>query len=247
MARSRLIFFVIIGAAVLVVIAAGVISPALRNVNETQSSTATAQYVKDNFVTIRVSYGTEKEKWFTDAVARFEEANTNIRIDGVGEGSVDAYEGLSQVKDTSTTISVTGSGTEPMPALWSPGSTIQVNLLNAASQISLNRELAINCKRLVLSPMVIMVWSDRAKVFENYYKDKGGITFANLYDALDPNGKIKGKWDALGGDASWGLIKIGHTDPMRSNGGVMALVLMANNFYQKTTAPKVPDITADTL
>src|SRR5579871_2127583 len=218
MARSRLIFFVIIGAAVVVVIAVGVISPALQNQNLSQSATSTAQYVRDNIVTIRVSYGTEKELWFADAVKRFTDANPNIRIDRVGEGSMDSYEGLSQVKDTDTKVSVTGSGTEPIPAVWSPASTIQVNLLNAASQNSINRDLAINCKRLVLSPLVLMVWSDRAKAFASYYKDKGGITLANLYDALDPNGKIKGKWEALGGSPNWGLIKIGHTDPQRSNG-----------------------------
>lgn len=245
MPRSRLIFFVIIGAAVVVVIAAGVISPALQSANVSQSSTATAQYVKDNIVTIRVSYGTEKELWFADAVKRFADANPNIRIDRVGEGSMESYEGLSQITDTSTSVSVTGSGNEPIPAVWSPASTIQVNLLNAASQKSLNRDLAVSCKRLVLSPLVIMVWSDRAKVFENYYKDKGGITLANLYDALDPNGKVKGKWEALGGSGNWGLIKIGHTDPMRSNSGVMGLVALANNFYQTTSALKVAQITDD--
>lgn len=245
MPRSRLIFFVIIGVAVVVVIAAGVISPTLNTLNQTQSTTATAQYIKENIVTIRVSYGTEKELWFSEAVKRFEAANPNVRIDRVGEGSMESYEGLSLVKDTDTNVSVAGSGTEPIPAVWSPASTIQVNLLNAASKNSLNRDLAVSCKRLVLSPLVIMVWADRAKAFETYYKDKGGISLPNLYDALDPNGKVKGKWEALGGNANWGLIKIGHTDPMRSNSGVMGLVAMANNFYQTTSAVKVAQITDD--
>ena len=58
---------------------------------------------------------------------------------------------------------------------------------------SVNRDLAIDCKPLVVSPLVIMVWEDRAEAFENYYKDKGGITYANLYDALSDS-KIVWGW-----------------------------------------------------
>ncbi len=239
MSRSRLIFFAIIGAALLLVVIAGVVAPALQSNNVSQSATATVQFAKNNTTTIRVVYGTEKERWFRDAIDKFQAVNPGIKIDPVGQGSMDAYQALSQITDSSTAM----SNKDPIPALWSPASTIQVNLLNGANQ--LNRNAAINCKRLVLSPLVLMAWEDRAKVFETYYKDKGGISFGNLYDALDPNGKIKGKWEALGGAASWGYIKIGHTQPLSSNSGVMMLVAMANNFYQRTNALSVADITAD--
>src|SRR5262249_34436405 len=93
-----------------------------------------------------------------------------------------------------------------------------------------------------VSPLVIVVWADRAAAFENYYKDKGGITFDNLYDALHSD-TIKGSWSAIGGSSKWGLIKIGHTDPETSNSGVMDLLAMANNYYKRTTPLKVEDIT----
>src|SRR5262249_34223518 len=136
------------------------------------------------------------------------------------------------------------SNKDPIPAVWSPASTIQVNLLNAASKNSVNRDLAISCKRLVLSPLVMMIWEDRAKVFETYYKDKGGITLANLYDALSAK-DINAKWDKLGGKTTWGLIKVGHTNPMTSNSGVMALLAYANNYYQTTRAVTVAEVLDD--
>ncbi len=236
MSRSRLIFFAIIGVALLIVLITTVVAPQLSALNTTQSLTATAQYLKDNVTTIRVVYGTEKERWFKDAIDRFTAANPGIKVDMVGQGSMDTYQALSALTDSASTL-----GKDPIPALWSPAATIQVNLLNSNNVP--NRLLAANCKRLVLSPLVIMAWEDRAKIFEAYYKDKGGITFANLYDALDPNGKVKGKWEALGGPSSWGYIKIGHTDPLKSNSGVMMLVAMANNYYQRTGVVKAEEVT----
>jgi Ca-activated chloride channel family protein len=78
-----------------------------------------------------------------------------------------------------------------------------------------------------------MVWQDRAKAFETYFKDKGGITFNNLYEAL--NGPTQGHWADLGGDPAWGLIKIGYTDPRESNSGMMLLMALANNYYGRAT------------
>src|ERR1700730_16922333 len=103
-------------------------------------------------------------------------------------------------------------------------------LINTNSQLGHN--LAIQCKSLVVSPLVIISWADRAKAFADFYKSKGGITLANLADALDPNGTTKGKWANVGGNPQWGLINFAHTDPTQSNSGLMTLVMIANNFYQ---------------
>jgi hypothetical protein len=243
MSRSRLIFFVIIGAAILLVLGTTIISPRINSFTSSQSSTATAQFVKDNITSIKVIYGTEKERWFRDAVTRFQQANPDIQVELVGQGSMESYQALSQLTDTSTTLGKSDS----IPTMWSPAATIQVNLLNAISATSLNRDLAVSCKRLVISPLVIMLWEDRAKVFETYYKDKGDITLRNLADALDPQGQINGKWDAIGGSSKWGLIKVGHTNPLQSNSGVMALIAMANNYYGRATALSVSDITGDSF
>ncbi len=254
MPRSRIIFFVIIGVALLIAVGATIIGPKLQQIGTTTSATTTAQYTSDNITTIRVVYGTEKQEWFKEAITRFTAANPDVKINAVGQGSMDSYQALSQVTDAAKTM----PNGDAIPAVWSPAATIQINLLNDNNQAG--RKLAINCQRLVLSPLVIMTWEDRAKVFDAFYKDKGGISFGNLAEAVDPAGKVHSKWANMGdatlwstlglpgGDADptqWGFLKFGHTDPQSSNSGVMMLVAMANNYYARTGVVSVGDVTSD--
>ncbi len=250
MSRSRLVFFAIIGVALLFVAATVVVPSIFKPIADTQATAQTSQ----NTTQITVVYGTEKEQWFQDAIAKFQTVNPNIKITAVGQGSMDAYRSLSQITQGGTTL----ANGKAIPTLWSPAATIQVNLLNGSNQ--LGRPLAISCKRLVLSPLVIMTWTNRANVFNAFYKDKGGISFDNLYDALNPAGSIRGKWANIGdaalwktlglpsddnNPASWGLLKLGHTNPQDSNSGVMMLVAMANNYYKQTQVVTAQNVTDD--
>ncbi len=259
MSRSRVVFFVIIGAALVLVLGLTVIAPALNicigsqtaNCNATATAqtssgnataasvaaTATVQFARANTITLRVIYGSEKQAWFTDAINRFEQTNPGITIDAVAEGSVQGYNALSQLTPNANTL----TGGDPIPAVWSPASQLEVNLVNSNTQMG--HPLAVSCKQLVISPVVIISWAERAKAFADFYKDKGGITLANLEDALDPQGKVGGKWAGLNANANWGYIKFGHTDPTQSNSGLMTLVLVANNFYNRATPMTVADIT----
>ncbi|HLY26630.1 MAG TPA: extracellular solute-binding protein, partial [Aggregatilineales bacterium] len=223
--------------ALVVGIGLSVVKPMLDQRTQQDSVAATANFIKTNITTLKIVYGTEKEEWFRDAITRFQQQNPSINIVMDGEGSMDAYQALSQMAPDSTSIArLTNARDNDIPAVWSPASTIQVNLLNDVNQMN-NKQLAADCKSLVLSPLVIMVWDDRAQALTDKY-GPDGVTFDNLVDALDPAGKIKGTWGNLGGSAqaSWGLIKIGHTDPRKSNSGVMMLVALANNKFKQIKA-----------
>ncbi len=263
MSRSRLIFFAIIGAALLLVVGLLVVLPAIGicvgtqtascsakatsvaltsvSVSSNVAATATVKSALANTVTLRVMYSTEKEAWFKAAIAQFQATNQGIIIDAAPEGSVSAYDKLSHLQASDTNLK--GA---PIPALWTPASQLEVNFLNA--QNTFGKDLAVQCKLLVITPLVIISWSERSKVFNDYYKDKGGITLANLADALDPNGKIKGKWANLTADPKaqqWGLINFGHTDPFKSNSGLMTLVLMGNNYFQQQNPVTTAQVTSD--
>jgi Ca-activated chloride channel homolog len=235
MPRSRIIFVAILAIAVLIVAGFSLIRPQIEQNQASQNATAVAS----DIVTIDVNYGTEKKLWLEAVTSLFQQQNPNIRVRLVGQGSMSAYQDLSQARDAQNTL----AGNKPIPALWSPAAEIQVNLLNSVTQNALNRPLATECKRMLLSPLAIMMWEDRAKAFEAHYQDKGGITFANLADAL--SGSTQGKWSALGGDSDWGLIKIGYTDPSESNSGTMMLMALANNYYQKTARITVQELSND--
>ena len=243
MSRSRLAFLAIIGIAVLVVVVAVVLKPIVDKSTQDQAVNSTSQYIKTNITTIKIVYGTEKEEWFQDAITRFKQANPDVNIDLDGEGSMDSYQALNQLTPQSTSIVKLSSARDnDIPTAWSPASTIQVNLLNSSNQMN-SDHLATNCKNLVLSPLVILVWDDRAKALTDHYS--GDVTFDNLVDALDPAGKIKDTWGNLGGSAqaNWGLIKIGHTDPRKSNSGVMMLVAAANNKFKTVKAVTSEQVT----
>jgi len=247
MPRSRIIFLAILAVAIIIAVFFGVARPQLEQaandaatqqaVIRAQNATATA---RANVTNIRINYGTEKDSWLKAAVERFQVAHPEIRVELIGQGSMASYNALSQVTDDKNTF----DGNKPIPTLWSPAASIQVNLLNSetTSPTKLNRELAINCKQLVLSPMAIMVWEDRAAAFEAAYKDKGGITLQNIADAL--SGPAQGSWGKLGGNPDWGLIKVGYTNPYESNSGIMMVIALANNFYNKPTRVTGAEATA---
>ncbi|HVO69603.1 MAG TPA: substrate-binding domain-containing protein [Aggregatilineaceae bacterium] len=241
MSRSRLAFFAIIGLAVLVVIVAGIVVPVINQgqISATQtgtyqSATSTVNALRANVTTLKVVYGTEKDEWFKPAVQQFMAQNPDVNVILDGEGSMDVYQALSHLTPTSTSIDKLSSARDnDIPTVWSPASMIQVNLLNGTNQMN-SDHLATNCKSLVLSPLVFFAWQDRADAFSKKYPD--GVNFGNLYDAFNPKGTIKGTWGTLGGNPNWGLIKLGHTDPRKSNSGIMMLVAMANNMYKTTKA-----------
>jgi hypothetical protein len=238
MSRSRLVFFGIIGGGLILVVLLSVVIPALQpdpvSVNATRTASAFAT-ARANQTTIRLTYGTEKETWLKEAKALFEQQNPNIVIDLLGEGSMESYFELSKLTDAATQYKRAA-----IPTLYAPASEIQINLLNKTGVTG--RDLAIECKDLVLSPNVIMIWEDRAQVLETAYKGKGGVTFKNIAAALDTpdpkepnNAKLKGKWVNIGGSADWGYIKVGHTNPNQSNSGISTLITLTNNYFEKTT------------
>lgn len=206
--------------------------------NNATATAFTAATARANQITIRVNYGTEKRRWLEDATNQFAVLYPNIKVELIGQGSMESYRALSFVTDDKNTF----DGNKPIPELWSPGGSIQVKMLNAETQISLGRDLAIDCKDSVLSPLAFILWEDRAKVLEAYYKDRGGITFENLYDAL--NDTRQGRWEQLGGDPNWGLIKVGYTDPNLSNGGFMFLMGLTHSYLDRTGVVTISEVTA---
>ncbi|PJF30712.1 MAG: hypothetical protein CUN51_06930 [Candidatus Thermofonsia Clade 1 bacterium] len=102
------------------------------------------------------------------------------------------------------------------------------------------REFATQCKDLVLSPLAFIMWKDRADAFEAFYKDRGGITFDNLEDALgEPKNR---RWSEFGGDPNWGLLKVGYTNPNESNGGFMFLMALTHAYLDRTAAATVAEL-----
>jgi Ca-activated chloride channel family protein len=237
MPRSRVLFLIILGVSVLVVAIIALNNrPVSLEEQAQRNATATAaarNALLANTVRIVVSYGTEKRRWLEDATARFEALYPNIDVELLGEGSMEAYRALSSVTDSSTNY----WRNRPLPILWSPGGRIQVAMLNADQ----GREFATQCRDLVLSPLAFIMWKDRADAFEAFYKDRGGITFDNLEDAL--SAPKNGRWSEFGGDPNWGLLKVGYANPNESNGGFMFLMALTHAYLDRTAAATIAELT----
>jgi ABC-type molybdate transport system substrate-binding protein len=170
---------------------------------------------------IQVVYSTEKKAWIEAVVADFAKQHPNIKVTLVGQGSLEAEAAILDGK--------------LQPTIWSPADTMAMNLLASDWQTK-NHEAIVAAsgedapQPLLLTPLVFVIWQDRADVL---LKASGGsISWKAIHKAvMSPQG-----WPAIGGQGRWGFVKLGHTDPTKSNSGLEALYLMS---LEHTGKPKL--------
>jgi len=83
--------------------------------------------------------------------------------------------------------------------------------------------------------MVFVIWEERYRAMIGKYNS---LNFTTIAQAL----KEKGGWNAIAQKPEWGLFKLGHTHPSKSNSGLMTLVLMAYDFNSKTRDLTLKDL-----
>ena len=168
---------------------------------------------------IQVVYSTEKKDWLETLSREFDSAHPEIKITLIGKGSIDASQ-----------LILDG---QLQPTVWSPADTAVLNLLSSDWQTKNHANvLAVSGddapQPLLLSPLVFVAWEDRAAAL---LKASGGtMTWRAISKAVtSPQG-----WLAVGGQGRWGFVKLGHTDPTKSNSGLQALYLMSLEYTGKT-------------
>ncbi|HWL89443.1 MAG TPA: substrate-binding domain-containing protein [Polyangiaceae bacterium] len=176
-------------------------------------------------VEISMLYGTEKKDWIEDAAASFAQEHPEIRVKLVAKGSLDAEQAILDEKEK--------------PTIFSPADSMILNLLDSDWQTK-NKSNILGQgedapQTLVITPLVFVAWEDRANAL---LKSGKVISWQVIRKAVNsPQG-----WPAVGGKADWGFVKLGHTDPTRSNSGMQALYLMSLEFYGKTGGLEIGDL-----
>jgi ABC-type glycerol-3-phosphate transport system substrate-binding protein len=178
-------------------------------------------------VEISMLYSTEKKEWIEAAAATFRRDHPEIALKLIWMGSLDAAQAILDERQK--------------PILWSPADSLALNLLaadwttkhGAAAWASDGPDAPVP---LVITPLVFAVWSDRAEALE---KAGGGtISWKAVHKAVSsPQG-----WPSVGGKPDWGFVKLGHTDPTRSNSGLQALVLMTFDFLGRSSGLEIADV-----
>ncbi len=169
-------------------------------------------------VEISMLYSTEKKEWIEAAAQGFQKEHPEIKLTLSGKGSVVAEEGIVDDKEK--------------PTIFSPADSGILNLAIDDWKTKGRGDLFATQgddapQSLVITPIVWVVWEDRADVLLK--AAKGQITWKTLRKAIASN---QG-WPAIGGKPAWGFVKLGQTDPTQSNSGLSALYLMTLEFYGK--------------
>lgn len=177
---------------------------------------------------------TEKEAWMDEVIQQMEKkplivdghpVQVNVEKMGSREMYLSVLDGKYQ------------------PDIISPASSLQINLLEDLSRRKYGDPLVIQsdqqyCKQVLLTPLVLVFWADRAQVL--WGADPNVNIWVKINEALtDPEG-----WSTFG-KPEWGYVKFGHTDPTRSNSGFMTIVLMAYEYMGKTSGMTVDNILKD--
>jgi hypothetical protein len=173
-------------------------------------------------------YSTEKKEWIEAETALFSKEHPEIHVKLIGRGSLEAAQDLVEGKEK--------------PTLWSPADSLVLSLGSADYETKNNSHLVAAegtedaPQPLVITPLVFVAWEDRAEVLSKL--GKGQISWKTIHDAVAAN---QG-WPAIGGNSEWGFVKLGHTDPTRSNSGLQSILLMTLEYYKKTSGLEISHV-----
>ncbi len=121
----------------------------------------------------------------------------------------------------------------PIPAAWIPESRYLVELVNAAYKERLGRDVFLTdgeyrARPIATSLFAWGIYASRAKVLEAKY---GTIDWQAIHDAAIS----KGGWRELGGQPDWGYFKLVVPNPRKNVGGLLAMVAAAGGYFKQTT------------
>ncbi|HEU5101007.1 MAG TPA: substrate-binding domain-containing protein, partial [Roseiflexaceae bacterium] len=177
-------------------------------------------------IVVTIWYSTEKREWLEAAKQQFEASAPAYN----GRPIQVQLKGLGSAEIVQRTASQDWRGETP-PTVISPASAMWLSMYKlpiAASGASAPQPL-------VISPLVVVGWEDRAKAL---WPDGPRSFWNDLHDAIaDPSG-----WKAHGGKEIWGPVKFGHTSPLTSNSGAQLLLLLAYAYHNKSDGLTAADV-----
>jgi len=232
MNRTRIVFFVIIGLAV-VIVAAGLILQLFRSSGSGQEPTAVPGPSSGETLEVQIVTALPLADWVQEAANQF---NTEKRT---LEGSpihvtIIAMDGLAAKQRYDR------DEMNPLPTAWIPENRYLVELVNAAQKERLGRDVFLTdgeyrARPLIISLLAWGMFESRAKVLESKY---GAISWQVIHDAA----MAPGGWAELGGQGDWGYFKLAIPNPTKNVSGLGAMVAAAGEYYDKTSIA-VDDVT----
>lgn len=227
MKRTRIIFFVIIGLA-LVIIVGGLVWSQLAREPEPIEPEASDEILQVNIIS-----ALPVADWVQEAAHQFNAEQHTLEGHPI-HVTVTPMDGL------------TAKGRyereemDPMPTVWIPDSRYLIELVNAAYKERLGRDVFLTdgeyrARPLAISLLAWGIYDSRADVLETQF---GDISWQTIHDsAITPGG-----WGELGGENDWGYFKLAISNPRKNISGLAAMVAAAGEYYDKTNIT-VEDVT----
>jgi Ca-activated chloride channel family protein len=163
-------------------------------------------------VTLRISYGSEKQRLLDDSVEAFDQnhpttaSGAEIKVEPIREVSTETMESL--IAEQRSDVSV-----------WWPASSLQSDLFDDRwARAHHGRSLFVSARSIELSPIVIAMWEPMARALGRPEIGVGWDDMAKL--ASEPRG-----W-ARFGLSQYGRFSFGHPHPRHSAAGMMCLVAL---------------------
>ena len=217
MNRTRIVFFVVLLVAVVIVGISVVLS---RSGGQPQPilPTPPAQ------VSVRVASALPVEPWVQEAAKAFNDEKHTIDGSPINV-SVIPLDGL-------TAMGRWDRGEmDPIPTAWIPDSRYLVELVNAAYKEKLGRDVFLTDGEYRARPIAVSlfawgIYASRAKALQEKY---GTIDWQAIHDAAT----TKGGWRDLGGQPDWGFFKLVVPNPRKNVGGLAAMIAAAGGYFKK--------------
>jgi Ca-activated chloride channel family protein len=129
---------------------------------------------------------------------------------------------------------------EPFPTAWIPDSRYLVELVNAAYKERLGRDVFLTdgeyrARPLAISLLAWGIYDSRVEVLEQRFEE---ISWQTIHEAAT----APGGWGELGGQNDWGYFKLAISNPRKNISGLAAMVAAAGEYYGKTNIT-VDDVT----
>lgn len=240
MNRTRVIFAVIIIAALLLVGAAAL----LRQTGNRAALPLVAE--QKGPIQVRVLTALPVYDWVNDAAKQFNaekhELDGNviqievISMDGLaalGKFDRDEYSTLPADADLQALTAEQKQALQRFPTVWIPDSRYLPELANVAYKERLGRDVFLTdgeyrARPIALSLFAWGLYQSRADALKSKV---GEINWNVIHDAAT----TKGGWPELGGKPEWGFFKLVVPNPRKNVGGLAAMVAAAGEYYDKTS------------
>ncbi len=227
MNRTRIIFFVVILLAVLIV-AGGLL---WRWVS--QQGVMAPSKIEKGPLEVGIVCALPVEPWVQETARKFNQEGHSLegRPIVVSVTPMDGLTAMSRYEREEI---------DPFPTAWIPDSRYLVELVNATYKEKLGRDVFLTDGEYRARPIAISlfawgIYQSRAEVLKAKY---GDIDWDAIHDAAT----AKGGWPDLGGELGWGYFKLVVPNPRKNVGGLAAMVAAAGEYYEKTSID-VADVT----